>query len=68
MSRDWIRHIRHTHAEMKEKAWCGRKLPQTEWAFVDIDHAAYASMHNDRLAPCKKCIAAAIKALRHNGD
>lgn len=59
-----IKHIRQTHAERKQLAWCGRSV-EIEWAFVDIDHAAYSQLNNDRLLPCKDCLKAVVKALYH---
>lgn len=55
--------IRHTHEDKKTTSWCGRALESMEWAFVSLDHAAYARLHEDRLVPCGKCVNAAKRAL-----
>lgn len=59
---EWVKCIKHTHEEKKTTSWCGREVSM-EWAFVDLDHAAYSNLNQDRLIPCKKCVRAAIKAL-----
>lgn len=59
-----IKHIRHTHEELKGTAWCGRELFHHDWAFVDIDHAAYNARNGGRLLACKKCVAAIVKTLQ----
>lgn len=61
---EWVRCIRQTHEERKTTSWCGRPLPQTEWTFVNIDHAANARHNKDRLLVCPKCAAAVTKLLK----
>lgn len=55
---EYIKCIQHTHAERKKTSWCGKSLSSFDWSFVDIDHAVYATMNNDRLIPCRECITA----------
>jgi hypothetical protein len=55
---DYIKCIQHSHTERKRTTWCGKSLSCFDWAFVDIDHAAYAAMSEARLVPCPECIAA----------
>ena len=58
MSRpDHVKCIAHTHAELEGQSWCGRKIDGVEWAFVDVDHAAYAARSGERLTPCEGCVA-----------
>ncbi len=59
---DFIKHIRHTHEERKTTAWCGRELHNYDWAFENIDHAAYSSLSRGSVLPCQKCVAAVAKA------
>lgn len=63
--KDLIKHIRHTHEDKKRSAWCGRNL-WLEFAFANIDHAAYNNLNHDRLVPCKRCVKAIVKALESN--
>jgi hypothetical protein len=60
--KEWERHIRHTHVDRKDSAWCGARLTQFDWCYLDIDHAAY-SAPRDRIQPCPDCVVAAILAL-----
>lgn len=60
---EWIKCIRHTHADQKDSTWCGRKVEAAEFCFVDADHAAYAVRNKDRLIPCLKCAEAISKLL-----
>ena len=54
---DYICCVLHTSAERKDQTWCGRDLSGTfEFAFTNIDHAAYASISGDRLRICPKCL------------
>lgn len=59
---EWGVHIRHTHAELPGKGWCGAYI--VGFAFVSLDHAAYNNLNGDRLVPCKSCVRAAVYALR----
>ncbi len=63
MSKDYLKHIRQTHAEHKDEAWCGYKLSSFDWAFMDSDHAAYNGLDEGRLVACKKCVAKIVKGL-----
>lgn len=58
---EWGVHIRHSHAKLPWKAWCGAYI--SEFAFVSLDHAAYNNLNGDRLVPCKECVRAALHAL-----
>lgn len=55
-SQDYIRCIRHTHAERKNLSWCGRNVYSSDWTFLSVDHAAYSIMNEDRLVPCPNCL------------
>lgn len=66
MSKDWIKHIQHTHADKIGTAWCGRRI--AGFAFQDIDHAAYNGMANGRLVACKQCTKAIIRCLTEGQD
>lgn len=57
------KHIEHTHADRKGTAWCGRKLDQFHWRFLDIDHAANNGMAGGMQVACKRCTDAVIKAI-----
>lgn len=58
---DYVKCIKHTHANMKN-SWCNRRL-FAEFAFVDIDHAAYNALSKGRLVACPECVSAIIKVL-----
>ena len=60
---DIVKHIRQTHADRLNLSWCGQKLVQ-EWAFTNIDHAAYSQEQESRHLVCKSCVKAVIKALQ----
>ncbi len=61
--KEWQRHIQQTHADRRHLAWCGAQLNlPMEWAYVNIDHAAY-SAPRDRIQPCPACVAAVNAAL-----
>ena len=64
---EWVKHIRHTHAKRTEQSWCGQPLPRMEWAFTDIDHAAYERMNEGHLLVCPECVAAVTTMLRSDG-
>jgi hypothetical protein len=68
VSDDYLKHIRQTHADHKNEAWCGQPLTQSDWAFTDIDHATYNGLHEGRLVACKKCVAQIVKALSNGHD
>ncbi len=55
---EWIKCIRQTHEEKKRLSWCGKDITFgfREWAFVDIDHAAYNNLSKGRLLPCPDCV------------
>jgi hypothetical protein len=55
--------IRHTHAHLKTRTWCGKEIAM-DWYFENLDHAAYAAVQGCYLLPCRKCLAKAIKAMR----
>lgn len=59
---EWQKHIRHTHEDKKTTAWCGVRLYSYDWAFTDIDHAAY-SIETSRLLTCSECCKAVIECL-----
>ena len=63
MAEDWIKHVRHTHAEKPHEAWCGERIWSSDWVFQDIDHAAYTLMQNRYLVPCPDCIRKIVEAL-----
>ena len=51
---DYRKHIQHTHADLKDRSWCGQEI--LDWAFVSIDHAAYNSLQKGYLLVCEDCI------------
>jgi hypothetical protein len=53
---EYIRCIRHTHAERLNTSWCGKNLYSFDLPFQDIDHAVYAVEHESRLVPCPDCL------------
>jgi hypothetical protein len=59
---DWTKHISHTHADRKGEAWCGVRLQVFDWAFGDVDHAAYNMQQEGRLLPCPQCVGAVMTA------
>lgn len=61
---EWIRCIKHNHADYDKEAWCGRKISCFDWVFQDIDHAAYATMGEARQVPCPDCIDTIVKVLK----
>ena len=42
--------------------WCSQLASKSDWAFIDIDHAALSV--GGSVAPCKNCIKAVIKELQ----
>jgi hypothetical protein len=61
---EWIKCIKHTHADYDKEAWCGREILTFDWVFQDIDHAAYATMSGARQVPCPDCVNEVVKALK----
>lgn len=59
---EYVKHIRHTHADKKNVAWCGEPLTQFDWTFLDIDHAAYNAQQGGYLVTCPKCVEAVKRA------
>lgn len=55
---EYIRCIRHTHSEYKNKTWCDKTFSSFDWVFQDIDHATYTILDKSRLIPCPECISA----------
>jgi hypothetical protein len=55
---EWIRCIKHTHADRLKESWCGRTLYSFDWAFQDIDHAVYSIQSEARQVPCPACLEA----------
>ena len=62
MAKEWIKHVRHTHADYDGHAWCGRRL-YWQTAFVDIDHAAYNAKNGGRLVICADCRREIVRSL-----
>jgi hypothetical protein len=59
---DYIKCIRHTHADKRQMTWCG--LPVSyDFVFESIDHAAYNSLDEGRLLICPKCSEAIREAI-----
>lgn len=54
--------IKHSHFSLKDKSWCGKKLETFDWAFNDLDHAAYNQNHMS-VSVCPECIQAACEVL-----
>lgn len=52
-SRD--KHVRHTHAELKNRAWCGAELHATDWTFQDVDHLLYHVAQQGGVPWCAAC-------------
>lgn len=63
---DWVHCIRHTHADMLGKVWCGGE--PSGWDFISADHAAENGRQLGRLVACRKCVAAIHEALVHGHD
>jgi hypothetical protein len=61
--KDFEKHVKHTHADHEGKTWCGRPVG-LEWAFENIDHAAYERMRDGRLLICDECLDAITTTLR----
>lgn len=59
--KEYEKHIQQTHADLKDKAWCGADI--VDWAFINIDHAVYNNKSNGRLVPCEKCVLEITKVL-----
>lgn len=61
---DYITHIRHSRCdvEYRNRAWCDRDI-HYQFAFGNIDHAAYSVQNGGRLVLCKECASAVMKAL-----
>jgi len=60
---EYIKCVRQMHKDREKQSWCGRSLMQ-EWAFVDIDHAAYSQLNGDYLLICPECLAKIIESLK----
>ena len=65
--KDWIIHIRHKHLDLNKTSWCGVDL-NLDWAFENIDHAAYNGRAQGRLVACRACTDAVIKCLTEGQD
>ena len=64
---DFVKCIRHTHADKKGRSWCGRRTSM-EWVFQNIDHAAYTVAQEQRLQPCPDCLATVARILWPNAN
>ena len=53
---DYIKCIKHTHADLPNTSWCGEKLSSFDWVFQDIDHAVYSVQFGSRNIPCPDCL------------
>lgn len=62
---EYVKCIRHTHEERKRTSWCGREIEPFEFAFTDIDHAAYERMRHGRLLICPECLKAVVETLQN---
>lgn len=62
---DYVKCVRRTVKgfEYERKAWCGREIPRTEFAFVSADHAAENGLAGGRLVACKACREAIAAAM-----
>lgn len=62
---EYVKCIKHTHAEKQGEAWCGRQIECFEFAFGDIEHAAYNAIAEGRLLACPECVTAVAAALQN---
>ena len=65
---EYIKCIKHTHADYPKTSWCGKSISSFDWAFQNIDHAAYATMNEDRLIPCPVCLDKIAETLKLKND
>ena len=63
--KDHVKHIIKDCAGPK-LFWCGLRNSNLEFAFQNIDHAAFNNLESGRLLPCAKCVHAIVKALTNN--
>lgn len=69
MSRpDYIKCIKHSHADLEKTSWCGKPLSPFDWVFQSIDHAVYSIQNEDRLIPCPKCLEKITIILKNSND
>lgn len=61
---DGVHHIRHTHVEKQQTAWCGHDVSPMDWTFVSIDHALYALEQGTRATACGGCLTAVAVACK----
>lgn len=64
---EYVRHVQHTHADHPGKAWCGVRVV-SEWAFMDVTHAAYSGLSESRVIVCPKCLSVIVKALSNGQE
>jgi len=53
---EYIKCIQHTHVDLPETSWCGKKLSSFDWVFQDIDDAVYSVQQGSRQVPCSDCL------------
>ena len=63
---EYIRCIKHTHADKLKTSWCGENISNFDLPFQDIDHATYTVMSEGRLVPCPGCLNAIFKVLKND--
>ena len=61
---EWQHHVRHSHNDHTQSAWCGVTIGTMDWCFVTIDHAAYSLRNRNRMQPCPACMKAIISTLQ----
>ena len=60
---DYIKCVRRAFHGLERQSYCGRDVPEVEWAFTGPDHATENGMQGGRLIAgpqCRKVIAAAM--------
>jgi hypothetical protein len=53
---------------MAGKSWCGEDLHYFDWAYQNIDHAAYSIINGSRQVPCSRCLKAIAKVLEGSSE
>lgn len=70
--KEWQKHIiKYTHGDgiqlCQPKTWCGAIVSQSDWTFLDAQHAAL-SVRTSRLQPCPNCANEIVKLLSVSGE
>lgn len=65
---EYVKCVRHEHAERTRFSWCGRTLYEFEFAFLGVDHAAENGRQKAWLVACPACVEAITTALRNGHE